>query len=107
LESNFKEDEILMEAVIDFEACTEMKYNVDHHNVYYPPDHISFEPVDNMILPKFQKRSNTLEDSDNKKRATKKIYSKGDITYYRVMHVVKCHKVARYINILIINTSTN
>ena len=83
-----------MEAVLDFEACTEMKYNMDHHNVFYPPEHVSFEPVDNVILPKFQKRSN-VDDSDDKKRATKRIYVKGNITYYRLLHVVKFQKVAR------------
>ena len=83
-----------MEVVLDFEACTEMKYNMDHHNVYYPPEHVSFEPVENVILPKFQKRG-SIDESDNKKRATKRIYVKGNITYYRLLHVVKFHKVAR------------
>lgn len=86
---------MLIEAVIDFEACTEMTYNIDHHNVYYPPDHTSFEPIDNLLIPNFVKRASTIDDSDNKKKATKKIYTKGDITYYRMLQVEKFHKVSR------------
>jgi hypothetical protein len=96
LKKNLKEDEILLDVIVDFEACTEMKYNVDHHNVYYPQEHISFEPVDNIVLPTFHK-SKTVEDNNNDhhKRVTKKVYSKGDSNQYRLLHVVKYHSVSR------------